>query len=137
MADRTRPPRSSRRFELHRSQDVSGVSGTGIVADGVEFPDGTASLRWRGTFASFVAYEQGIRAVEAIHGHGGATKIVWLDDLIPSFDPDLPEVVFAVGASWRRCPGCSSHDAGAPWWRDAYGAHASGAAIRTWLSVLD
>lgn len=29
-----------RRFELHREEDVSGVSGTGVVAEGVAFSDG-------------------------------------------------------------------------------------------------
>jgi hypothetical protein len=28
------------------------VSGTGIVADGCQFPDGTVALRWRGDRAS-------------------------------------------------------------------------------------
>src|SRR3546814_16869061 len=31
---------ASRRFVLRRHHDMSGVSGTGDVADGVEFPDG-------------------------------------------------------------------------------------------------
>ena len=33
-------------FSLVRHEDVSGVSGTGRVADGVEFNDGTVVLRW-------------------------------------------------------------------------------------------
>ena len=35
-----------RTFELHRDTDVSGVSGTGVVAEGVEFADGTTVVRW-------------------------------------------------------------------------------------------
>lgn len=74
-----------RRFELHRDQDVTGVSGEGVVADGVEFPDGTVALRWRGGWpTSVVFHDRGIEAVEAVHGHGGATRIVWLDAAPPT-----------------------------------------------------
>lgn len=66
-------------FELHRDRDISGISGTGVVADGVEFPDGTVVIRWRGDRGSTVVWDD-IRDPEAIHGHGGATRIVWLDD---------------------------------------------------------
>ncbi len=69
----------SRRFELHRHVDPSGVSGTGVVADGVEFPGGVVVLRWRGRYPSVVVHERGLAAVEAIHGHDGATSIVLLD----------------------------------------------------------
>lgn len=67
-----------RRFQLERDTDVSGISGTGTVADGVEFPDGTVVIRWRGERQSTVVWP-GIEDVEAIHGHGGATRIVWVD----------------------------------------------------------
>jgi type IV secretory pathway TraG/TraD family ATPase VirD4 len=35
-------------FQLHRDADPTGFSGTGVVADGVVWPDGTVSMRWRG-----------------------------------------------------------------------------------------
>ena len=66
-----------RLFQLHRDLDVSGISGTGIVADGVVFPDGVTVIRWRGERRSTVVWP-GVDDVEAIHGHGGATRIVWL-----------------------------------------------------------
>lgn len=69
---------TTRRFELHRETDVSGVSGTGAVAEGVEFSDGVAALRWRTEFTSTAIYAS-IAELEAIHGHGGATSIVWVD----------------------------------------------------------
>lgn len=62
-------------FHLQRDTDVSGVSGTGIVADGVIWPDGTVSVRWRGEHPSIVFWRS-IEAVKAIHGHNGATRIV-------------------------------------------------------------
>lgn len=67
----------SRRFHLERDVDVSGISGTGIVAEGIEFTDGTTVIRWvTGDHRSTVVWPS-IAAVEAIHGHGGATRIVW------------------------------------------------------------
>lgn len=67
----------SRLFQLHRDVDVSGISGTGIVADGVVFPDGVSVIRWRGERQSTVVWPS-VEDVEAIHGHGGATRVVWL-----------------------------------------------------------
>jgi len=66
-------------FLLVRSEDVSGVSGTGIVAEGVEFSDGTVAMRWlRHPFS--VAFYGSIRDVLAIHGHGGKTRVKWLHE---------------------------------------------------------
>lgn len=64
-------------FQLHRDTDVSGISGTGIVTDGVVFPDGTVAMRWRSETPSTVLYAS-IEDVELIHSHNGATRIVWL-----------------------------------------------------------
>lgn len=68
-----------RLFHLQRDTDVSGVSGSGRVADGVRWPDGTATVRWRGDRASTVNWDR-VEDAEAIHGHGGATRIVWDDE---------------------------------------------------------
>ncbi len=67
-----------RRFYLQRNVDVTGASGTGRVADGVLWPDGTASVRWRGERPSSVHWDR-MEDAEAVHGHGGATTIQWLD----------------------------------------------------------
>jgi len=66
-----------RTFQLHRDTDVTGVSGTGVVADGVEFPDGTVVVHWRGVHRSTVIWPS-LADVEAVNGHGGATRIVVL-----------------------------------------------------------
>ena len=67
-----------RTFELHRDVDESGVSGTGVVAEGCEFRDGVVSLRWLTEWPSSVCYyERGMEAVEQIHGHNGKTRIVF------------------------------------------------------------
>jgi hypothetical protein len=66
-------------FELHRIEDVSGVSGTGLVAQGVEFDDGTVALRWLTEWpTSVVFHDRGAEAVEHIHGHNGRTEVIWL-----------------------------------------------------------
>lgn len=66
-----------RTFNLVRHNDVSGISGTGVVAQGVEFNDGTVAMRWIvGEHRSTVLWAN-IEAVVAIHGHGGATELVW------------------------------------------------------------
>lgn len=67
---------AGRLFELHRDRDVSGVTGTGVVADGAEFPDGTVVVRWRGEHTSTVVWPSLDDAL-AIHGHDGATRVVW------------------------------------------------------------
>lgn len=69
-----------RRFYLRRHQDVSGISGEGRIVDGVRWPDGTVSLRWRGEHPKIDFCDRGVDTVEFVHGHGGATEIVWLDD---------------------------------------------------------
>ncbi|MFF9088617.1 hypothetical protein ACF1BE_19735 [Streptomyces sp. NPDC014991] len=81
-----------RRFVLRRHQDISGVSGLGDVADGVLWPDGTAAVRWRGEHPSVVYWDRGRVSVEQIHGHAGATEIVWLDQ------DDMPPATTTAGA---------------------------------------
>lgn len=74
------PALCARRFKLVRHQDVSGVSGTGVVAEGVQWSDGSVALHWRGRWPTTTVWEDGgIDAVIAIHGHQGATEIVWDD----------------------------------------------------------
>jgi hypothetical protein len=63
-------------FTLHRQTDPHGMSGTGEVAEGVEFSDGTVALRWRGEHASTVFWAS-IHDALAIHGHDGTTTVVW------------------------------------------------------------
>ncbi|WP_234365398.1 hypothetical protein [Streptomyces sp. RTd22] len=74
-------------FWLQRDHDVTGISGTGIVADGVEWPDRSVTIRWRGPRPSTVNWAS-LTDAEAIHGHGGATRIVWTDQP----NDDLTEV---------------------------------------------
>lgn len=84
-----------RRFQLHRDRDVSGVSGTGVVAVGtqymvdanvefldgfrLELPAGWCRVTWLTEFSSTVLWRS-VEDAMAVHGHGGATRLVWLDD---------------------------------------------------------
>ena len=75
-------------FELIRDIDHSGLSGTGVVAEGAQFTDGTVVLRWLDHSVSEANRTAGVRpttvihdsigSVIALHGHGGATQLRWL-----------------------------------------------------------
>lgn len=67
-----------RRFMLLRVEDESGISGTGMVAEGVQFTDGRCAMRWRTDLRSTALYDS-IEDLESIHGHGGKTVVVWID----------------------------------------------------------
>lgn len=74
-----------RTFVLMRHTDVSGISGTGLVAEGIEFDDGTVVVRWlkrrEGPEPTTVVHPD-INNVETLHGHGSSTEIVWLWDSV-------------------------------------------------------
>jgi hypothetical protein len=66
-------------FYLLRHEDVSGVSGEGVVADGVVFDDGVTVIRWRSgrpQAQSTVVWDNVEDAI-AIHGHDGKTELVY------------------------------------------------------------
>ena len=69
-----------RTFDLVRSVDVSEVSGVGIVAQGVQFRDGSVALRWDtpGQEPSTAVWPS-IEGMIAVHGHGGLTVVDWHD----------------------------------------------------------
>lgn len=73
----TAPSEPARLFQLVRDRDDTGVSGTGVVADGVLWPDGTVTVRWRGERRSTVNWDRMDDAVQ-VHGHDGRTRIVWV-----------------------------------------------------------
>lgn len=80
-----------RTFMLHRTEDESGVSGIGLVAEGVEFTGGKCVLSWLTEHTSVAVYDD-INILEAIHGHGGKTEIQWTDmDELPFMDITLED----------------------------------------------
>ncbi len=62
-------------FHFYRSEDQSGVSGTGLVAEGVQLTNGWCVLRWISKHSSLCFY-QSLEQVRAIHSHGGKTEIL-------------------------------------------------------------
>lgn len=82
-----------RRFLLVRAQDLTGISGTGVVAEGTVFTDGLSVLHWlREPFATGVY--RSLADVIAVHGHEGATQVEFIDaqdsDLINVGDLSCP-----------------------------------------------
>jgi hypothetical protein len=71
-----------RRFLLDRRRDPTGLSGTGIVATGICFSwDGPVVTRWRGLYSGVhqITHWSTVDEVLRVHGHGGATDLIWLD----------------------------------------------------------
>jgi hypothetical protein len=67
-----------KRFILLRHKDTSGISGTGVVAEGVRFTNGMCAMTWLTEYTSYNLYPS-ISYIEAVHGHNGQTEVVWLD----------------------------------------------------------
>lgn len=75
-----------RRFTLNRTVDHTGVSGTGVVAEGIEFSDKSTVVHWvvPGKPRSTVIYRS-VKEVMEIHNHvdtknEGGTTISWIDN---------------------------------------------------------
>ena len=71
-------------FYLNRTEDESGVSGTGRVAQGFIFDNGKVCVTWLSEHPSVTVYDN-IGEVRAIHGHQGKTEIVMEPDYKRAF----------------------------------------------------
>lgn len=67
----------ARLFELHRNEDETGVSGTGLVAEGAVFEDGTCVLRWKTNSPGTTIFGS-VEHMLKVHGHGGKTEMRYL-----------------------------------------------------------
>ncbi len=69
-----------RRFYLQRGEDISGMSGLGKIAEGIEWGNGRVAIIWLSSSPSTGQYDS-ITALETIHTHNGQhdTKVVWID----------------------------------------------------------
>ncbi len=73
-----------RLFFLSRQVDVSGTSGTGIVAEGVIFDNGVCTMTWLSAIKSVEMFNS-IRDLKKIHGHNGATRVIISGKAIKEF----------------------------------------------------
>lgn len=72
-----------KKFYLERIVDDSGVSGTGIVAVGCQFPNGWVNLYWLKGLTG-ISFYASMKDLMLIHGHKGHTRAVY-------FEGDLEE----------------------------------------------
>ena len=96
-----------RSFDLVRDEDVTGISGTGRVAEGVVFTDGSAVLRWLTAHRSTTVFPS-LETLETIHGHGGKTRVAFHDqrELVEIPKPHLHmgnEGEYADGSKYDQC----------------------------------
>ncbi len=63
-----------RQFILVRKKDLTGTSGTGVVAEGVVFEDGQAVLKWLRKPYSLGVYPS-LKNLIDVHGHEGNTQV--------------------------------------------------------------
>lgn len=68
-------------FVLKRFEDVSKISGIGVIAEGIIFSDKTVAYRWLSDIATTVIADN-IETVKTLHGHDGKTEIKYLADLL-------------------------------------------------------
>lgn len=75
------PPAMPRVFSLVRYDDVSDVSGTGIVAQGIQARDGAIAMRWCvPTLPATWNLFDSIEDVLLLNGHSGRTVVKWADE---------------------------------------------------------
>ena len=71
-------------FYLNRTEDESGVSGTGRVAQGFIFDNGKVTVTWLSDRPSVTVYDS-IGEVHANHGHGGKNEVIMEQDYKKAF----------------------------------------------------
>jgi len=70
---RSGDPQGMRTFRLHRHEDVTGLTGLGVVAEGVVFSARSWAMHWLSELTSIHAVED----ILAIHGHQGRTELIY------------------------------------------------------------
>lgn len=66
-------------FVVDRRRDHTGISGIGVIAEGVQFTDGTVVIRWITETATTGIFDS-IEDLRKIHGHKGDSVIRWFED---------------------------------------------------------
>jgi len=68
-----------REHYLQRNEDFSGVSGTGIVAEGVVMPSGKCIHEWSQSYVTSHNIYPNLQSVQHIHGHEGRTIVKFVN----------------------------------------------------------
>ena len=71
-----------RRFKVIRPIDITGISGTGHVIDGIVFDDGTTIIKWRTQYSSITIFKS-FEEFKYIHidcHPENKTEIIFLDE---------------------------------------------------------
>lgn len=67
-------------FEVYRFEDVTGVSGTGTVMEGIVLSDGSALTAWVNSPVKTCTYwPGGLDEIKRIHGHDGKSVVLLHD----------------------------------------------------------
>lgn len=64
-----------KKFYLLRHEDVNGYSGTGVVAEGIIFDDGTGAFTWLTPIKTVTTFWK-IADIKYMHGHDGKTEVI-------------------------------------------------------------
>lgn len=91
------PGDDCRVFKVHRLGDVSGTSGTGDVALGVIFPDGTTVVQWQTRARSVVVYSSWVDALYALRAPLEVAASTVQDQTGFVFDADPGAIYFSNG----------------------------------------
>lgn len=68
-----------RNFILDRKQDITGISGTGIIAYGVQWtPGGLCDMYWLGTKTT--GQYPSIDSIKSTHCYNNNASVIWLQD---------------------------------------------------------
>lgn len=90
------PPRP---FHLFRHEDPTGVSGTGVVAEGAMWSSGAIALHWPG-YPKSTSVWAGLDELLAAHGHDNLTEVLWLDSGDPPPVAPQPPQPQRDGRGW-------------------------------------
>lgn len=66
-----------KQFYLNRTDDISGVSGTGIIGQGVILPSGRVVMEWTTKHKSIAIYDS-IDKIQVLHAHKG-TELIYVN----------------------------------------------------------
>ncbi|GAA1589559.1 hypothetical protein [Kribbella karoonensis] len=90
---------------------------TAILAEGVEWSDGAATLRWRGPWPSTATWDAGIPALLATHAPDARTQLHWTPTPLPPPTSEHTTPTTPTPTVWLPPPtpeGLCTH-CGQPW----------------------